>query len=54
MDEFRVDWRKMYLRMVDAADKAVCMIEHGEYSRAAAELVEAMNACEDMYIDGEM
>lgn len=46
-----INWKKMYLRMVDSAVLAIEMNERGEYERAKACLVEAMNACEDMYIE---
>ena len=45
------DWKKMYLKMVDAAENSIEMINRGEYFRAAAQLIEALNICEDMYIE---
>ena len=49
--EPEVNWKKMYIIMLVAADSAVSSIEQGDFPAAAEFLKTAMLACEDEYID---
>ena len=46
----RVNWKKMYMKMVAASEKALEYLEQGQPFLAKKVLVEAELECEEMYI----
>ena len=48
--EPNVNWKRLYMIMFSAADKALTQIEHGKITEAYKILQDAVLLCEDEYI----
>ena len=48
-----MDMQSLYIRMVGAAEDAVSAIEAANYGTAKEVLIEATQACEEIYISDE-
>ncbi len=46
-------YRRIYSRMVGAAEDAISAIEAANYGTAKEVLIDAMQACEELYISDE-
>ena len=49
----KIDWKKMYIKMVAASEDALELLEQGQPFLAKKVLIEAEQECEEMYIQAE-
>lgn len=46
-------WKKLYMILVDGADKAICELENVNVGKAKQILIEALQKAEDEYVGQE-
>lgn len=46
-----MEFEKLYVKMVDAAERAISAMEDANYGQARQILIEAEQTCEDLYIE---